>query len=67
MALADPPRDQLRVLRAEVEHQDRARSARVHASSAPHPHALGRCSALPSVLMAGATTISAFWNSLTFA
>ena len=54
MALADPPRDQLRVLRPEVDDQDRARLARVRRRSVAHPHALRVWYVLPSVLIEGA-------------
>ncbi len=68
VTLADPPRDQLRVLRPEVDHQDGPRMLLRH--NAPQWPIPTRCwvwYVLPSVLIAGAITSSAFWNSFTFA
>ena len=69
MRLADPPRDQLRVLRTEVDDENRvvrAGSARALTVAQAHADALLlRWSDLPSVFSAGATMTSAFWNSLT--
>ena len=74
-ALAHAPGDQLRVLRAEVEHDDRplrllaglhARPGVVGPRLGDHrliPTLCSRCSFLPSVCRAGANMISAFWNS----
>ena len=74
-ALAHAPRDQLRVLRAEVEHEHRPlrlvaglrrRRGVVGARLGDHrliPTLCSRCSFLPSVCSAGANMISAFWNS----
>ena len=68
-ALAHAARDELRVLRAEVEHEDRRcglpahAAARAASAQRPIPTLCSRCSVLPSVLSAGATMISAFWNS----
>ena len=70
-ALAHAPRDQLRVLRAEVEHEHRAvveppapagRTSGVGAHR-DIPTPCSRCSFLPSVWSAGANMISAFWKS----
>ena len=69
MRLADTPCDQLRVLRTEVDDEDRIASG-VHRYSLgsacyrPMPTPCARWSALPSVCSDGATITSAFWNSL---
>ena len=66
--LAHPPRDQLRVLRPEVDDEDEVgRVVHAHGRSdhRPIPMPCARCSDLPSVFSAGATITSAFWNSLT--
>ena len=66
-ALAHAPRDQLRVLGAEVEHEHRAvveRDARLGlCAHRDIPTPCSRCSFLPSVCSAGANMISAFWKS----
>ena len=68
VALADPARDQLRVLRPEVDDQDGARVVvRRGVSQWPIPTRCCVWYILPSVLIDGAITSSAFWNSFTFA
>ncbi len=64
VALPDPPRDELGVLGPEVDDEDWARVGHRGRSYAI-PTRWACWSRLPSVLMAGATTTSAFWNSLT--
>ena len=69
--LAHPPRDQLRVLPAAVEHQHRPllgrrlgnRERDDFAGHYPIPMRWACCSDLPSVLIAGASITSAFWKS----
>ena len=66
--LAHAARDQLRVLRPEVDDEDEvgriAHGTRtISVGAMPMPCA--RWSDLPSVFSAGATITSAFWNSLT--
>ena len=58
--LPDPPGDQLRVLGPEVDDEDG-----VEAGQRPIPMPWARWSVLPSVMSAGATITSAFWNSFT--
>ena len=69
-ALAHAPRDQLRVLAAEVEDENRPlfrpRLADRKANDLAHYPIPIRCacwSDLPSVLIAGASMTSAFWKS----
>ena len=66
-ALAHAACDQLRVLRAEVEHQHRAVvESDAHLGLRAQrdiPTPCSRCSFLPSVCSAGANMISAFWKS----
>ena len=57
--LADPPGDELRVLRAEVDDEDGW-----CAGQCPMPTPWARWSCLPSVCSEGAIMTSAFWNSL---
>jgi hypothetical protein len=69
--LPDPPGDQLRVLGPEVDDQDGVEGAQRSSSTAmirrqrPIPMPWARWSVLPSVMRAGATMTSAFWNSFT--
>ena len=67
VALPYPPSDQLRVLCPEVDDEDRARSRTGRGPQWPIPTRCCVWYVLPSVLMAGAITNSAFWNSFTFA
>ena len=66
-ALAHAARDQLGVLRAEVEHEHGAVvESDAHLGRRAHrdiPTPCSRCSFLPSVCRAGANMISAFWKS----
>jgi hypothetical protein len=63
VCLAYAPGDQLRVLRPEVD--DQYGLLRLDRSQWPIPMPCDFCKFLPSVCNAGATMISAFWNSLT--
>ena len=71
VGLTDPAGDQLRVLGAEVDDQDRpvdqavARPTGAGRGQWPMPTPCDRCRSLPSVWSAGAIMTSAFWNSLT--
>ena len=68
VALPNPPRDQLRVLRAQVHDQDGVHVVVLRVVSQwPIPTRCCVWYILPSVLIAGAITSSAFWNSFTFA
>ena len=58
VTLADAPSDELRVLRPEVEDEDRTL---VYTDPTP----CDCCRSLPSLFTAGATTSSDFWNSFT--
>ena len=58
--LADPPRDQLGVLRPEVDDEN---GVVIVCAQRPMPTPCARCNALPSVCSDGATITSAFWNS----
>ena len=68
-ALAHAPRDQLRVLAAEVQNEHRpllgGRLRRGQWDDVGHPIPIfcACCSDLPSVLIDGASMISAFWKS----
>jgi len=68
--LAHPPRDQLRVLPAEIqnEHRPLLRASLGDRKSDdlahyPIPTFWARCRDLPSVLIDGASMTSAFWKS----
>ena len=63
VGLADPPGDELGVLRAEVDDQDVVRASPM-GTQCPIPTPWDFCRPLPSVCSAGATMTSAFWNSL---
>ena len=68
VGLTDPAGDQLGVLGAEVDDQDRPLAGVVGGvgrAQWPMPTPCERCRSLPSVWSAGATMTSAFWNSLT--
>ena len=69
VGLAHPAGDQLGVLGAEVDDQDRAVAGPTGVGTPraqwPMPTPCERCRSLPSVWRAGATITSAFWNSLT--
>ena len=69
-ALTDTPSDQLGVLAAEVDDEDGAIFRRVvgpfegqNLAHYPMPTCCACCRPLPSVLIAGASMISAFWKS----
>jgi hypothetical protein len=61
--LANPARDELRVLRTQIDNEDRA-SGRLGHAQWPIPSRCWVWYDLPSVLIDGAITSSAFWNSL---
>ena len=67
--LAHTARDQLRVLRSEVDDENEIVvgqfAHRIGPVSRPMPTPCDRWSDLPSVCRAGATITSAFWNSFT--
>ncbi len=70
VCLAYPPGDELRVLRTEIDDEHPIEVAVAGGLSGRHqpmPTRWLRCRSLPSVLRAGATITSAFWNSLTLA
>src|SRR5581483_1125401 len=58
--LADAARDQLCVLRPEVDDEN---GVVLVCTQRPMPTPCARCNALPSVCSDGATITSAFWNS----
>ena len=58
--LSDAARDQLRVLRPEVDDEN---GVVVVCTQRPMPTPCARCKAFPSVCSDGATITSAFWNS----
>ena len=69
-ALAHAPRDQLRVLPAEIQNEHRpllrpglADRKRDDLPHYPIPMPCACCKDLPSVLIAGASITSAFWKS----
>ena len=66
--LAHAARDELRVLRAEVEDEDGGAAGRDSRAtpSGPCRRPASFCRTLPSVCSDGATMTSAFWNVLRF-